>query len=469
MREHLHARLSYWLSEAKQRVHEQGPPSQDKIDDVEAQVALVDEAIRQDMPLRTGRTERESLEYYAKGFGLQIPDDPAAFDRFNAEFKFAYRDYLKAFVAHLRTFDGYDFTTAASAGRASQRSGAEPNSEAGITLGELIKRFTADRQKAQAWGPRTADEKEKHFNLLRELLGADKDLKSIAIADAQRVKSVVTRYPKNRTKNPKLRGLLLDDMINDPSIETIDVLTANKYIQTFSSLFQWGVDNLYADRNLFERMVIHNSSSGETREAFSKEQIQRIIAEVTDDNSLRVIQDYQKWGTLIGIYTGARLNEIAQLRLDDLKTDSETGIWFFDLNEDGHGKQLKNQASKRRVPVHSQLVALGLPAYVERLRTAGRQRLFPTFTKDLKNGYGRALGRWFNERLLPELRFKSSKVSFHSLRHTAITTMMQAGVEEPVVKSVVGHTKSGVTQQHYFKAGYTLHQLQSAVEEIQFT
>lgn len=468
IRDHLHERLSYWLSEAKQRVHDQGPPSPDKIDDLEGQITLINQAIRSDTPLRSGRTERESMEYYARGFKLEVPDDPAAFERFNAEFKLAYRDYLKAFVAHLRTFDGYDFTTVSPAtGRASQPS-AEPNSEAGITLGELIKRFTADRQKAQAWGLRTADEKEKHFNLLCELLGADKDVKSIAIADAQRVKNVITCYPKNRSKNRKTRGLSLDDIINDPSVETIDVLTANKYLQTFSSLLQWGVDNLYVSQNLFERMVIQKPASDETRGAFSKEQMQRIIAEVTDDNSLLVSHDYQKWGTLIGIYTGARLNEIAQLRLDDMKTDSDTGIWYFDLNDDGDGKQLKNKASKRRVPVHRQLVALGLPAYIERLRTAGHQRLFPTFSKDMKNGYGRALGRWFNDRFLPKLELKTSKVSFHSLRHTAITTMMQAGVEEPIVKSVVGHTNSGVTQQHYFKAGYTLTQLKEAIALIKF-
>ncbi len=300
------------------------------------------------------------------------------------------------------------------------------------------------------------------------MLGSEKDVKSIAIADAQRIKNVITQYPKNRSKNPSLKGRSLDEIMKDPSVETIDVLTANKYIQTFSTLFQWGEDNFYVSQNLFERMVIQKASSGETREAFSKNQIQRMLAELTNDDSLWIREEYQRWGPLIGIYTGARLNEIAQLRLDDVKIDPETGVRYFDFNDDGDGMQLKNRASKRWVPVHSQLVSLGLLDYIEGLRKRGHDRLFPTFTRDAKNGYGRTLGRWFNDRFLPKLGLKTVKVSFHSLRHTAVTTMMQAGIEEPIVKSVVGHTKSGVTQQYYFKAGYRLTQLAPAVEAIRF-
>ncbi|WP_159601663.1 tyrosine-type recombinase/integrase [Starkeya nomas] len=134
----------------------------------------------------------------------------------------------------------------------------------------------------------------------------------------------------------------------------------------------------------------------------------------------------------------------------------------------GSQVKLKNRASKRWVPIHSQLIALGLLDYIEQLRKRGHDRLFPTFNRDVKNGYGRTLGRWFNDRFLPKLGLKTTKLSFHSLRHTAVTTMMHADIEEPIVQSVVGHTKSGVTQQYYFKAGYTLAQLSEAVETIRF-
>lgn len=35
-----------------------------------------------------------------------------------------------------------------------------------------------------------------------------------------------------------------------------------------------------------------------------------------------------------------------------------------------------------------------------------------------------------------------------------------------MVKAVVGHTRQGVTQQHYFKQGYTVSQLRDAIEKF---
>jgi integrase len=55
---------------------------------------------------------------------------------------------------------------------------------------------------------------------------------------------------------------------------------------------------------------------------------------------------------------------------------------------------------------------------------------------------------------------------FHSLRHTVVTFLMQANIPEPIVKAIVGHAQAGVTQQNYFKEGYTLRQLSDALERL---
>ena len=62
---------------------------------------------------------------------------------------------------------------------------------------------------------------------------------------------------------------------------------------------------------------------------------------------------------LIGVLSGARLDKIAQLRVKDLKQDEETGIWFFDIGTDG-GRSIKTTSSRRQVPVHQDLIRLGL-------------------------------------------------------------------------------------------------------------
>ena len=54
---------------------------------------------------------------------------------------------------------------------------------------------------------------------------------------------------------------------------------------------------------------------------------------------------------------------------------------------------------------------------------------------------------------LPGLGMKESGLVFHSLRHTMVTRLAQAGVPEPLFQEIVGHERQGVAQQVYFKEG----------------
>lgn len=69
-----------------------------------------------------------------------------------------------------------------------------------------------------------------------------------------------------------------------------------------------------------------------------------------------------------------RQEEICQLRLADLR--QVESIWIFDLNM-RIGQQLKNANAIRQVPVHSELIRLGLLAYADEQRHAGKELLFP--------------------------------------------------------------------------------------------
>ncbi|WP_377186590.1 tyrosine-type recombinase/integrase [Ruegeria meonggei] len=54
----------------------------------------------------------------------------------------------------------------------------------------------------------------------------------------------------------------------------------------------------------------------------------------------------------------------------------------------------------------------------------------------------------------------------HSLRHTLVTRLSQADVPVPFVQCIVGHVRSGVTQEVYNREGYTLAQLKDAVDRF---
>lgn len=74
------------------------------------------------------------------------------------------------------------------------------------------------------------------------------------------------------------------------------------------------------------------------------------------------------WIPLIAAFIGARLGEIIQLELNDTKQD-DSATWHFHIttesdNEDS-GKELKTVSSRRRVPVHPQLIEIGLMDFVK--------------------------------------------------------------------------------------------------------
>jgi hypothetical protein len=57
------------------------------------------------------------------------------------------------------------------------------------------------------------------------------------------------------------------------------------------------------------------------------------------------------WFPLIALLSGMRLEEMAGLRIEDLKLDEETGTWLFDVTPRS-GRSVKTGSSIRKVPAH---------------------------------------------------------------------------------------------------------------------
>lgn len=170
---------------------------------------------------------------------------------------------------------------------------------------------------------------------------------------------------------------------------------------------------------------------------FTPEQVQRIYA----PEALAELNEQTRWGALIGLYTGARVSEVGQLRLDDFFTDGE-GVWCLRVTDDGAGQSLKTESSARVVPVHPFLIELGLRHRVERLVSEGEAQLFPQAKAGSVNGMGNWLSKSFG-RHLRNLGIKAvggkGKVGFHSLRKTFVQSLQQMGMSSEARAQLVGH------------------------------
>lgn len=134
---------------------------------------------------------------------------------------------------------------------------------------------------------------------------------------------------------------------------------------------------------------------------------------------------------LLGVHSGARIEELCQLRKEHLITVD--GVKMFDIVDS------KTVAGIRQVPVHPKLTAL-----VDRLAQASTDGyLVPT---DSNNKYGirsDALSKAFG-RLKTTMGFDRTRV-FHSIRATVITQLVRADVPDRLIKELVSHETGTVT------------------------
>ncbi len=89
------------------------------------------------------------------------------------------------------------------------------------------------------------------------------------------------------------------------------------------------------------------------------------------------------WLPLLALFGGARLEELGQLLVDDVRY--KDGIDYLivtdlpdeDETAEGTSKSVKTEAGRRRIPIHPELDRLGFLAFVARRRAVGYTRLFP--------------------------------------------------------------------------------------------
>lgn len=167
------------------------------------------------------------------------------------------------------------------------------------------------------------------------------------------------------------------------------------------------------------------------------------------------------WTLLMAPFVGARIEELAQMRLADIEIIN--GVWTLRIcNLDAATQTLKNAGSFRRVPIHDELIKLGFLQYACAQKRAGHSRLFPSLENNNKyRRWSNALGKWF-ARFLHDLALTSPDLDFHSFRYNFKQRLTQCGVENEVRDALTGHWLSkdaggktymrGANQQYNFPA-----------------
>lgn len=228
---------------------------------------------------------------------------------------------------------------------------------------------------SRRWTEKTTRQNRAYLNILIEFFGPDRLLATITKQDASEVKKILQELPASRNTKPKLKALSLMQAIKEPGHNKISNKTINSHIQMFQMFFDWAERHGHSPHTLFEGMKVKRDKASETeRKPFSPEQTRLIYAELTQKSLGLVRKDSHKWGMLLGMFTGARLNEICQLDIADVQCNGN--VWFVNITDEGDdNKRVKSTAGRRKVPLHSQLIKLGFLDFVDSRRDG--TRLFP--------------------------------------------------------------------------------------------
>jgi integrase len=210
-------------------------------------------------------------------------------------------------------------------------------------------------------------------------------------------------------------------------------------------------------------------AAGESYRPFESDELQRLFAALPREISpaKHTPESALPWVALIAAYTGMRLEEIAQLSAADVHEQQANGatITVVDIHNGGNNA-LKNKASSRLVPVHSELVRAGFLDYVRALPQDGL--LFPGLIRRASKGgkIGARLGELFRKKLVA-LGLKRDGLCFHSFRHTVAGKLEQASVSQTDAARVLGHAIAGMSYGVY-SSGPGLKRLAGIVEEIRY-
>jgi integrase len=185
-------------------------------------------------------------------------------------------------------------------------------------------------------------------------------------------------------------------------------------------------------------------------------------------------QEHCYWLPMLGLFTGARVNELCQLNPQhDILEESHTGIWYLWITEETDSdilvkKSVKNSPSKRKVPIHSKLIEMGILGYVSKIKSSGERLLFPKW-KPSKGKASAAAEKWFRGLLIKcNLRDKSlgaNLVGMHAFRHTFSSTALNLGVDE---SAIVGHSNGASQVANGYRGELSLTNKQMLIEKIVF-
>lgn len=330
-----------------------------------------------------------------------------------------------------------------------------PDSES-MTVIQLIEHYEATQLQQGAWrNPRTRISVRARLEAMSELLGGHRTISTLSRADMVALRERIRDYPKNRNKLNSLRHVPLAQLMDDPSVESLNPRTTKKFFELIRAVMRHAHDYDLLKSDIASNLVFKiKGAEAPRKRTYTPRQVEMLLqgpALTLDAPPKWRLDDYKFWLPLLGLYTGCRLAELCQLQLADVRLEEH--VWVIHISRSGN-RQLKTKESERLVPLHHALLSMGFLEFVQSRRTSADDEATPLFDK-LKAyptlATSHIASKWFlgqsngNAGYLGLCGLGDDHLTFHGLRHTFIQQFRRQKLDILIAMALVGHEDKSTT------------------------
>lgn len=335
------------------------------------------------------------------------------------------------------------------------------------TLGDLMERFKAAR--SLRWSPSTSKNYIIIFRVIEEICGNETRLELIDHAFCVQVRDKLLTVPANYKKVPSLSDKPLTEVIaisQAMGMRRISAATVNSHLNKLGAIIRYGRDQAWINGNPMAGIDVPDPISPEDkRDPFTIDQLSQIFATrpwIGNENGLSD-RPSRYWAPLISLFSGARLTEVCGQRVDEMIV--EEGVHAFHFRHRPGDRAMKNGKS-RKVPVHPELIRLGLWEFVASARASNRDMLFNDVSRHKLGKWGDGTSKWF-ARKVRALGLEGTNLSFHSLRHTFEDALRRVDLHDtPLGNAITGRWSAGTSKNYGNK--YPLSRLHEAIRQVSY-
>jgi integrase len=250
-------------------------------------------------------------------------------------------------------------------------------------------------------------------------------------------------------------------------------VNTNKQLMILSILLNFAVANSIIEQNPAKGVKVEvRKNAKEARLPFDIPALNALFASpvyALGERPRGGAGDAAYWLPLLALFTGARIEELCQLHPSDVYEEtyrdldgSERSACVLRITDEGPGQALKNPGSRRRIPIHAELIRLGFVEFAQQAK--GRDRIFDKLVKDTVGDESGNWSKWFGG-YLRKAGVADKRMVFHSFRHTFKHEARAMEIPEDVSDAITGHA-SGNVARNYGSTNYPLRPLVQAMDRF---